>query len=62
MTNEERRVAAKAIWMFAVWRNGEQWIGSPERPLKNVQRDILDGKLDDLFAASPEMPEWEDDV
>ena len=54
MTNEERRVAAKAFWIFAVWRDGQQWVWPPERMLGEAQRDMLEGKMDTIYDLAPE--------
>jgi len=49
MTQEEREIAAKAFWIFAIWHDGVQTVGGTGRLLKDAQRDMLSGKMDNLF-------------
>lgn len=53
MTQHERVIAARAFWIFASWHDGEQFVGVMRTPLRDAQRKMLDGELDDLFNQSP---------
>jgi hypothetical protein len=54
MTQEERRVAARAFWIYAVWKNGRQFVGAMNKPLEEAQADMLAGKMDAIYAQAPE--------
>jgi hypothetical protein len=45
---EKREIAARAIWIYAKYMSGRdgQWVGSPEKPLKDEQEAIRTGKRD----------------
>jgi hypothetical protein len=49
MTQEERIIAAKAFWIFAVWHDGAQVVGAMNKPLVSAQREMLSGSMDDLM-------------
>jgi len=49
MTEQERVIAAKAFWIFAVWHDGTQVVGAMNKPLASAQHEMLSGAMDDLF-------------
>lgn len=46
---EERKIASKAIAIFAVMRNSTEYVGKGVHTLKQAQKDIMKGKFDAWF-------------
>lgn len=57
MTKKEaRKIAAKAIWLYAWWKDGVEYVGTTGKTLKEAQKEILSGE-DDEFLGFQELPE-----
>jgi len=46
---EERKIASKAIAIFATMKNGTEYVGRGIHTLKKAQKDIMDGVYDPWF-------------
>lgn len=57
MTQHDRLIAARAFWIFAVWRNGSQVVGAMDKPLESAQREMLSGAMDGLMDMAPVVEE-----
>ena len=52
MKKQAREIAARALWLYAWWKDGEQYVGTTGKTLKDAQKDILAGKDDALIGIS----------
>jgi hypothetical protein len=41
-----REIAARAIWIYAHWEDGVQYVGTTGTTLKKAQEEIMSGKWD----------------
>jgi hypothetical protein len=55
---EARKIAAKAIWIFAVWKDGIEYVGSTGKTLFQAQAEILNGDCDEMLGIQ-NLPEGE---
>lgn len=45
-----REIVARGIWIFAWWKDGQQMVGDGHLTLKEAQRKITTGELDNMLS------------